>query len=313
MLKTCEYCGKEFNAHHSKQKFCSTLCQHEARRKTHVFECQHCGKSFKSKAKNKKFCSTKCYHESQRKIINAFCDYCGKPITFSPSQEKYYQNHFCSNECSAKFRSNKNSKKVLCSYCGKEIKIKNSIDRTQKQHFCDENCYYQYKRTINKNNYILHDTYAEIIVKSPKYGTFYPKIDLEDVEKCKQYYWKVRNCKQGIPYFYASIPKKKSLHLHRYIMNCPADMVVDHINTYDHLDNRKSNLRVTDISTNVINRKQGSNNTSGYKNISYDKNCDMWVVLIQKYKKVLLRKKLKTLAEAVALRDKFIEENRDIY
>ena len=313
MIKTCKHCGKKFNAHHSKQEFCSIACRHEARKVIHVLKCQQCGKLFETKQKNRKFCSIECYNKSKKKIINSFCDYCGKPITFYPSQEKYYQNHFCSNECSAKFRSNKNSKKVLCNYCGKEIKIKNSVARTQKQHFCDTNCYYQYKRTINKNEYILHDTYAEIIIKSPKYGIFEVKIDIEDVEKCKEYYWQARNCKHGIIYFYACTPTKKQLHLHRYIMDCPDDKIVDHINTYDHLDNRKSNLRITDNATNAINIKLKRNNTTGHKNISFDKSCNKWRVIIQKYNKILLRKRLETLEEAIILRDKFIEEHRDIY
>lgn len=39
------------------------------------------------------------------------------------------------------------------------------------------------------NEYILYDDYAEIVLISPKYGTFKTQIDLEDVERCKQYYW----------------------------------------------------------------------------------------------------------------------------
>lgn len=96
-------------------------------------------------------------------------------------------------------------------------------------------------------------------------------------------------------------------------MNCPEDKIIDHINTHDHLDNRKCNLRRTDYSTNAINIKLKSNNTSGYRNISYDKSKDKWIVKIQKYKKILLSEYANTLEQAIIIRDNFIEKHKDIY
>lgn len=206
-------------------------------------------------------------------------------------------------------------KKIItnCDYCNREFEINTYEYKRLKHHFCSKEHYYAYKRNCNHNEFILKDDYAIIIVKSPKYGIFEVKIDIEDVEKCKQYYWTVRNCKQGTPYFCACTPKVHQLHLHRYLMNCPENMIVDHINTYDHLDNRKSNLRITDVSTNTINIRHKINNTSGYKNISYENYCNRWVVHIQKYKKVIFKKRFKTLEEAIIARDNFIKNNRDLY
>ena len=47
---------------------------------------------------------------------------------------------------------------------------------------------------------------------------------------------------------------KKRIHLHRFIMNCPDNMIVDHING-NNLDNRKNNLRICTQKINNCNRK----------------------------------------------------------
>ena len=52
---------------------------------------------------------------------------------------------------------------------------------------------------------------------------------------------------------------------------------VDHINR-DKKDNRLSNLRNVDHSTNMRNRPASRNNTSGHKHISWSKSLQRWVV-----------------------------------
>ena len=47
--------------------------------------------------------------------------------------------------------------------------------------------------------------------------------------------------------------KQKTINLHRFILNCPKDMMVDHING-DGLDNRKANLRICTNTENQWNR-----------------------------------------------------------
>jgi hypothetical protein len=58
-------------------------------------------------------------------------------------------------------------------------------------------------------------------------------------------------------------------YLHRWLMTAPKGKVVDHIN-HDTLDNRRENLRIVDISTNVFNRKgaQKNNLSSGARGVS---------------------------------------------
>ena len=84
---------------------------------------------------------------------------------------------------------------------------------------------------------------------------------------------------------------------------------VDHING-DTFDNRKSNLRIVADSNNSKNRKsKNSNNTSGYRNVSWSKRDRKWVVQMQ------IDKKHKTLGrfDDVHEAGKFAEEMRKNY
>ena len=116
---------------------------------------------------------------------------------------------------------------------------------------------------FDMNEIIEHDDHAEIILYD-KYGneTNRTLIDLDDVDKIKNIKWCYHN---GDGY----VDSTKVGSMHRFIMNCPKDMVVDHINR-DRLDNRKTNLRICTIQQNAINRGLVSNNTSGFTGVSYD-------------------------------------------
>jgi len=59
---------------------------------------------------------------------------------------------------------------------------------------------------------------------------------------------------------------------------------VDHING-DSLDNRIENLRAVSQAQNSWNSKTRSNNTSGYKGVSWDKKYSKWGSTINKYNK----------------------------
>lgn len=52
---------------------------------------------------------------------------------------------------------------------------------------------------------------------------------------------------------------------------------IDHRNL-DGLDNRLANLRLASPSLNCLNRRKSSRNTSGYKNVSFDKKRNLWRV-----------------------------------
>lgn len=96
-------------------------------------------------------------------------------------------------------------------------------------------------------------------------------IDTEDIDRCKKIgIWSltkdgyVINCKTGI-------------YLHRYIMNCPNDLEIDHIH-HNLLDNRKSQLRFATSSQQKMNTKRRKDNTSGHRGIYFDTDRQKWAV-----------------------------------
>lgn len=94
--------------------------------------------------------------------------------------------------------------------------------------------------------------------------------------------WKWTTSTQGYAYRKEKStidPARPNVHLHRVVMDCPAGMVVDHING-NPLDNRRSNLRVCTQSTNLHNSRLAKNNKSGYQGVFWDKSSGKWVATL---------------------------------
>ncbi len=104
-------------------------------------------------------------------------------------------------------------------------------------------------------------------------GMYVALVDDEDFERINQYHWSVVMAKRGK--YAASIINQKHIQLHRFLMNPPERMIVDHIN-HDGLDNRKSNLRLATHAQNNSNVGKYSNNTSGFKGVCWNKNDKKW-------------------------------------
>jgi hypothetical protein len=69
----------------------------------------------------------------------------------------------------------------------------------------------------------------------------------------------------------------KQIRMHRVIMDhVPDGEIIDHING-NGLDNRRVNLRISDNSKNQANRGLLTNNTSGYKGVTYHKGKRKWM------------------------------------
>lgn len=74
--------------------------------------------------------------------------------------------------------------------------------------------------------------------------------------------------------------KQHPIKMHRVIMECPSNMVVDHIN-HDKLDNRRCNLRICTQGQNNINSLGWSRRLGKYKGTSWNKICKKWGAYIQ--------------------------------
>lgn len=104
-------------------------------------------------------------------------------------------------------------------------------------------------------------------------------VDFEDFEKIKPYCW--LSDKQG----YLIMQKNhKQAKMHRFIMQPPENMVIDHIDG-NPANNRRGNLRVCTQQQNMMNSRFKSNKSCGIQGVSWDKARKKWVAQIALNKK----------------------------
>ena len=140
------------------------------------------------------------------------------------------------------------------------------------KHYMQQRQYGEIKRTkYDKNEIILYKNYAEIVLYNNNCNEIGRAIiDLEDVEKIKNYKWSLKN---GYAF------NTEVGLLHRFLNEYPNDMVIDHINL-NKLDNRRSNLRICTYSQNNMNTKIKSSNTSGTKGVWWNTKREKWIAEI---------------------------------
>lgn len=132
-----------------------------------------------------------------------------------------------------------------------------------------------------RNNYLTSDilTPMKMIPLSKDKTAF---VDDSDFELLSGYRWFAIEKGRKIKTFYAvrHTPKIKGrtgpmVYMHTQIMGTPKGMEVDHKDK-DALNNQRSNLRLCTRSQNCMNRSRQSNNTSGYKGVSWFKPIQKW-------------------------------------
>ena len=130
MLKKCKFCGKEYETHNSKSKYCSISCSNKGR---------------------------------NHKNVKCNCDVCGKQIEIVFSRYKKNKHNYCSTECQSKgktlFYNGKNNPLykrniVKCEVCGKKIEVNQYDHKHQKHFYCSNKCRIEgYKKIFEgKNN-----------------------------------------------------------------------------------------------------------------------------------------------------------------
>ncbi len=142
----------------------------------------------------------------------------------------------------------------------------------------------------------------------------YTIIDDEDVERVTKYKWHTSTTN----YARRSIrirdinnkSIKKTLMLHRFIMNLDdPKLEVDHINN-NRLDNRKNNLRIVSPTINRRNLNKRKNGTSKYLGVHFHKIRQKWRAQIRNNNKVIsLGMFLTEEEEAMLKRKQYIMDN----
>jgi hypothetical protein len=106
-------------------------------------------------------------------------------------------------------------------------------------------------------------------------------VDSADYEWLSQWNWSANYCKHTRS-FYAQrwdVKAESTVRMHRELLCCGPTEQCDHRNR-DTLDNRRQNLRKCTTSQNQMNHSKHSNNTSGFKGVSWHKVNKKWQALI---------------------------------
>lgn len=109
-------------------------------------------------------------------------------------------------------------------------------------------------------------------------------VDKDDYKWLSQWKWKYQA--GGVRRWASENGKQFGVLMHREIMKCPDGKEIDHINR-NPLDNRKSNLRITDRQGNCMNVGPMKNKTSEYKGVHWHQGKKRWVAKITKDRKTV--------------------------
>lgn len=102
-------------------------------------------------------------------------------------------------------------------------------------------------------------------------------VDEEDFRRLSAYKWHYSKGYAGRTVKIEG--KKRTIWMHREVMNAPDHLLVDHRN-HNRTDNRKSNLRLATKADNTRYSRKPRHNTSGYKGVCYDKARRKWKAYI---------------------------------
>lgn len=182
--------------------------------------------------------------------------------------------------CSVKGCNNKHHGKGYCS-------------RHYQQYKKYGNIIYSGRSRLDPNEIIEYEDYAEMILYDKDNNEIARAIiDLECIELVKKCKWCLLN---------GYVHSNEFGRLHRYLMDCPDGLVIDHIN-HNPLDNRRNNLRICTQQENDFNKSIQSNNTSGIPGVYFVKNRNKWQAQIKINRKNIFLGYFKTKEEAAEAR-----------
>jgi hypothetical protein len=134
-----------------------------------------------------------------------------------------------------------------------------------------------------KNNYEVRGDVTCIYVNG-KGVTHECIISTSDLEKAKEFpnTWYASyhpNTDSFYVHGHLYKPKQIKIQLHRFIIDVPIGIHIDHAN-HDTLDNTRSNLRLAAHKENMQNRRAIRNTVSGVRNVSWCKPRNKWQVIM---------------------------------
>jgi len=133
-------------------------------------------------------------------------------------------------------------------------------------------------------------------------------VDDEDHEWLNKNVWYAH--KQGNTYYAKRTTSVNNhviiVHMHREVLGLGVDNGSDYVDHIDRngLNNQRSNLRICTKSQNGISRPAQSNNTSGYKGVTWDKTRKKWKAQIMLNQKGIFIGRFNTPEEAATAYDK---------
>lgn len=133
--------------------------------------------------------------------------------------------------------------------------------------------YTQVKRNgkINPPNNIIRYFRTHAVIEVVYRGSIFKVlVSGKDLPRLKNHKWQL-DCRG---YVHSEINGKKC-YIHRFIMNPPNEMWVDH-KFHNKLDNRRSELRVTSPANNCRNKRNTVSHSSKYKGVSWSNRDNKW-------------------------------------
>lgn len=173
------------------------------------------------------------------------------------------------------------------------IKINKILDNINNLHF-------EYLNIINEMDFILSKK-----IKLKGKSNEYTIVSQKDYNILSKYNW----FKSKYGYVVSKI-NGKNIRMHRIILNVKENDIVDHING-NRLDNRETNLRITNLQLNGENKKKTKlNATSKYLGVCYHKQRNKYISSIRHNNKRHYLGIFKTEIEAAECRDIYIVRNK---
>ena len=153
------------------------------------------------------------------------------------------------------------------------------------------------KGSVNQNNIIICGDHSLVELYDKNFNVRgHAIIDTADVDLVKTRRWKIWGT-----YVVASRPSH--ILMHRFLLNAPGGLEVDHINRR-RFDNRRPNLRLSDRSGNAKNLSRRHDNTSGVIGVYLDKRRGKWYAQIHTDGKTFNLGTFLTKDEAISARIK---------